>query len=72
MLFKFLIFTVQFVASEEFKIILKINNSIITNKDIINEYNYLIFLNKDLNKIPKAEVLNIAKSLNKRKYKKMK
>ncbi len=57
----FLILTVQLVASEEFKIILKINNSIITNKDIINEYNYLIFLNKDLNKIPKAEVLNIAR-----------
>tara|TARA_B100000886_G_scaffold111534_1_gene74888 strand:+ start:13372 stop:14331 length:960 start_codon:yes stop_codon:yes gene_type:complete len=48
-------------ASQEFKIVLKINDSIITNKDIINEYNYLKFLNKDLDKISKAEIMNIAK-----------
>ena len=49
------------ISAEEFKIVLKINNSIITNSDIINEYNYLIALNEDLNKIEKEEVLNIAK-----------
>ena len=48
-------------ASQEFKIVLKINDSIITNKDIIDEYNYLKSLNKDLDKISKAEVMNIAR-----------
>lgn len=58
-------------ASQEFKIVLKINNSIITNKDIIDEYNYLISLNKDLGKVPKDEVLKIAKeSLIREKIKK--
>ena len=57
----FLILPRHLNASQEFKIILKINDTIITNKDIIDEYNYLKSLNKDLDKISKAEVLNIAK-----------
>jgi peptidyl-prolyl cis-trans isomerase SurA len=61
----------SFSIAQEFKIILKINNSIITNTDIDNEYNYLIALNKDLNKIKKEEILDIAKdSLVREKIKK--
>ena len=74
----FLIFSINFFLTltsfsiaQEFKIILKINNSIITNTDIDNEYNYLIALNKDLNKIKKEEILDIAKdSLVREKIKK--
>ena len=40
-LMSFLIPTRHLNASQEFKIVLKINDSIITNKDIIDEYNYL-------------------------------
>ena len=47
----FLIHPRHLNASQEFKIVLKINDSIITNKDIIDEYNYLKSLNKDLDKI---------------------
>ncbi len=57
----FLIIPRDLNASQEIKIVLKINDSIITNKDIINEYNYLKSLNKDLDKISKPEVLKIAK-----------
>ena len=59
----FLIIPRDLNASQEIKIVLKINDSIITNKDIINEYNYLKSLNKDLDKISKPEVLKIAKNL---------
>ena len=36
------------IAAENIKIIKKINNEIITNIDVMNEYNYLIALNNDL------------------------
>ena len=74
----FIVFCINFlfmnnlILANEFKIVLKIDNSIITNEDIINEYNYLIALNEDLNKIKKEETLNIAKeSLIKEKIKKI-
>ena len=74
----FIIFCINFlfmnnlILANEFKIVIKIDNSIITNEDIINEYNYLIALNEDLNKIKKEETLNIAKeSLIKEKIKKI-
>ena len=63
----FIIFCINFlflnnlILAKEFRIVLKINNSIITNADIINEYKYLIALNEDLKKIKKEETLNIAK-----------
>ena len=34
-------------ANESVKIILKINNQIITNADVENEYNYITALNND-------------------------
>ena len=57
-------------ASEIIKIIVKINNSIITSEDINYEMNYLTALNKDLKKLKKDEVFEIAKiSLIKEKIK---
>ncbi len=48
-IFLVLIFGLNYpVVAESIKIIKKINNEIITNIDIINEYNYLTALNNDL------------------------
>ena len=56
--------------SQDIKIIVKVDNSIITNEDINLESNYLKALNKDLNKLKKKEVYEIAKvSLIKEKIK---
>mgnify|MGYP001379524297 CR=1 FL=1 len=49
-------------ASQNIKIIVKINNSIITSEDINYETNYLIALNEDLKKLKKEEVFEIAKT----------
>ena len=58
-------------ASQNIKIIVKIDNSIITSQDINYESNYLIALNENLNKLKKEEVYEIAKeSLIKEKIKK--
>ena len=48
-------------ATENVKIILKVNEEIITNIDIQNEYNYLSILNSDFKKIQKNKALKIAK-----------
>ena len=48
-------------AAENVKIILKINDEIITNIDIQKEYNYLIVLNNDFKKVNKEKALLIAK-----------
>lgn len=57
-------------ASQNIKIIVKVDNSIITSEDINFESNYLTALNKDLNKLKKEEVYEIAKvSLIKEKIK---
>jgi len=53
--------TVNFSKSyEEVKILYKIDDKIITNLDVINEYNYLIALNNDLANLEKKESLKIA------------
>ena len=49
-------------AIENVKIVLKINEEIITNIDIENEYNYLAILNSDFRKIQKNKALEIAKN----------
>ena len=41
---------------------MKINNEIITNVDIENEYKYLVALNKSLNNLNKETVLELAKN----------
>ncbi len=59
-------------AIESVKIVLKINNEILTNIDIENEYNYLIALNNDFKNVEKNKALEIAKdSLMKEKIKKI-
>ncbi len=49
------------IKSKEIKIIVKIENDIITNIDIENEYNYLISLNKQFQSIDKEKILGFAK-----------
>ena len=49
-------------AVESVKIILKINDEIITNIDIQNEYNYLAILNNDFKKIEINKALKLAKN----------
>ena len=46
--------------SIETKIIHNIQNEIITNIDIKNEFKYLVALNSDLNKLSKEKILNIS------------
>ena len=58
-------------ATENVKIILKINDEIVTNIDIQKEYNYLIALNNDFKEVNKEKALLIAKkSIIKEKIKK--
>ena len=46
--------------SEEIKIVMKINEQIVTNVDIRKEYDYLVALNNNLESIPKNEGYKIA------------
>ena len=55
-------FFINSASSIENKIILKINNSIITNVDVINEANYLQALNPNLQNLKKNKILEIAKN----------
>ena len=52
----------NYLESKEFKILTKIENQIITNIDIENEYKYLVSLNNEYRKIDKNKIFNIAKS----------
>ena len=49
------------IYSFESYVVLKVNNKIITNVDINNEYQYLIALNTNLQNIDKSKVMKIAK-----------
>jgi peptidyl-prolyl cis-trans isomerase SurA len=51
----------NYIYSFESYVVFKVNNKIITNVDIDNEYRYLIALNTDLQNIDKKKVMNIAK-----------
>jgi len=55
-------FSLNSTLSIENKIILKINNSIITNLDVVNEANYLQALNPNLQNLEKNKILEIAKN----------
>lgn len=72
MLILFMIFSFfSNIQANEVKIIAKINNEIITNIDIQNEYKYLIALNKSLRDIEKKQLYEFAKeSLIREKIKK--
>ena len=55
-------FFISSALSIENRIILKIDNSIITNVDVINEANYLQALNPNLQNLTKNKILEIAKN----------
>ncbi len=66
------IFFTKSSLSKENKILLKVNNEIITTVDILSEIRFLSILNKDFNKIDKKQQIQIAKnSLIKDKIKKI-
>ena len=70
-LFKFLFMT-EFLFAYENKIILKVDNEIITNYDIEKEYRYLSTLNKNIANLDKKKVFEVSKnSLVKEKIKKI-
>ena len=56
----FIIFTLNIANSIETKIIHKIENEIITNIDIKNEFKYLMALNNSLKELDKEKMLNIS------------
>ena len=60
----FLIFFFSFnnLFSLENKILLKIDNDIITTIDLYNETNYLLALNKELKNLEKKNIYEIAKN----------
>ena len=64
-----IIFGQNVKASNEIKIVFKINNEIITNQDIINESNYLISLNNQLQELSKRDHKNCGRVFDKRKIK---
>ena len=71
LIFFFIIKNNQLLALEEYKIILKVENDIITNVDLINEKKYLIALNNEILNLPEEKFLQIAKnSIVKEKIKK--
>ena len=57
-----LLFSNTLYAAEKNKILLKVNNKIITNIDVEDEYKYLLTLNKQLKNINKKDLLQFAKS----------
>ena len=52
----------NYIYSFESYVVLKVNNKIITNVDIDNEYRYLIALNTNLQNMDKKKVMNFAKN----------
>ena len=69
----FLLIIFNNVNAIENKIILKVNNDIITSLDVFEEINRLKFFNKNLNQLKKEEVYQISlQSILKYKIKKMK
>lgn len=68
--FCFIFFIFQNSNSVENKILIKINDDIITSMDLLNEMNYLLAINVDLKNIEKDKIIQIAKdSLIKQKIK---
>ena len=55
------IFLGKAIYSAEGYVVLKVNNNIITNIDIDNEFRYLMALNKDLKNIDKKIIIKLAK-----------
>ena len=67
-----LFLNINYVYAIETKIIYKIQNEIITNVDIKNEFKYLLALNNELKNLDKAKIFKISKeSIIKEKVKKI-
>tara|TARA_B100000035_G_C20956142_1_gene534293 strand:- start:235 stop:1173 length:939 start_codon:yes stop_codon:yes gene_type:complete len=60
--FLFILFLITKVFSFENKIVIKINNEIITTIDILNETKYLKALNPNINNLDQDKIYNIAKN----------
>ena len=62
-LFLFLLLIISFKSStaENFYIVYKVNNEIITNSDIEKEYRYLISLNNQLKNLEKQKIIELSK-----------
>lgn len=58
----FSVITIVNSNSSENKILLKVNNEIITSLDILNEYEYLQIINKELRNIKMEEAFKISKN----------
>lgn len=61
-LFLFFIFLKSEINAYENKIVVKVDNEIITSIDILNEIDYLTFINKDLKKFEKEKIYEISKN----------
>lgn len=61
-LFLLLIFLNIEIKAYENKIVVKVDNEIITSIDILNEIDYLTFVNKDLKKFEKEQIYEISKN----------
>ena len=57
-----IIFISTTALSNENKILLRLNNEIITSVDILNEIKFLSILNKDFSEINKSRKIEIAKN----------
>ncbi len=60
-IFTYILFLESSLSAIENKIIIRVNDKIITSVDILNETRYLIALNPSLNKLSKNEVYEISK-----------
>ena len=62
-LFLFLLILINFKSNtaENFYIVYKVNNEIITNSDIEKEYRYLVSLNNQLKNLEKQKIIEISK-----------
>ena len=62
-LFLFLLILINFKSntSENFYIVYKVNNEIITNSDIEKEYRYLVSLNNQLKNLEKQKIIKLSK-----------
>ena len=54
---------INYSVSSENKILLKVNNEIITSLDILNELQYLQIINKEFKSIKKEKAYQISKIL---------
>ena len=62
LLLSFLIFFSSTVLSKENKILLKLNNEIITTVDILNEISYLKSINKNISNLNNDKIFEIARN----------